>query len=243
LEASSSDTDPTGIESFFRGDTPGRASFADFSGIDWLFDGAWDGYSPAMAATESRYLALGMPLPAFRLPLVSGNGEWSTDGQSGKATLVIFLCAHCPYVVHVVPELARIARDYASGDLEIVGVTSNDTAAYPQDAPTPTHEFASRSGLEFPIVFDEDQSVARAFSAACTPDFYLFSAAGGLVYHGQMDDSRPMRGPDRPGRGTLNGADLRAALDAELGGLPPLNAQLPSIGCSIKWKPGNEPTP
>jgi peroxiredoxin len=196
-----------------------------------------------MAATESLPLDLGMLLPSFRLPLVSGEGEWGSDQCAGKVTLVIFLCAHCPYVLHVVPELARIARDYASRDVTLVGITSNDPVAYPQDAPLPTHAFATQNGLSFPIVFDAEQTVARAFSAACTPDFYLFSPDARLVYHGQIDDSRPMRGPDRPGRGTLNGAELRAALDAALAGDAPRSPQLPSIGCSIKWKPGNEPAP
>jgi peroxiredoxin len=194
-----------------------------------------------MAATESRMLELGMPLPEFRLPLVSGTGEWGTDTAAGKVTLVIFLCAHCPYVIHVVPELAKIGRDYANKPLQIVGITSNDPEAYPQDAPLPTHAFALQSDLRFPIVFDADQSVAHAFSAACTPDFYLFNADSKLVYHGQIDESRPMRGPDRPGRGSLTGAHLRAALDAALSGSEPVAPQYPSIGCSIKWKPGNEP--
>jgi peroxiredoxin len=194
-----------------------------------------------MAAISSHLLELGMPLPPFRLPLVCGGGDWGTDERLDKITLVIFLCAHCPYVLHVAPELARISAEYMQRGVQFVGVTSNDTQAYPQDAPAPTHQFAAASSLAFPIVFDEDQSVARAFCAACTPDFYLFNTEGHLVYHGQMDDSRPMRGPDRPGCGTPNGAALRSALDAALNGSPATAPQLPSIGCSIKWKPGNEP--
>jgi hypothetical protein len=134
-----------------------------------------------------------------------------------------------------------LGADYAGKPLAIVGITANDTAAYPQDAPEPTARFAKEAGLNFPIIFDEDQSVARAYSAACTPDFFLFDAAHRLFYRGQLDSSRPGRGPERPGQGTLNGADLRAALDAVLGGRPAPEAQRPSIGCSIKWKPGNEP--
>lgn len=194
-----------------------------------------------MAATQSLPLELGMLLPPFRLQLVSGAGLWGTDQRAGKITLVIFLCAHCPYVLHVVPELARISREYSEKGVQCVGITSNDPQAYPQDAPAPTHQFATAAGLSFPIVFDADQTVAHAFSAACTPDFYLFNTEGRLIYHGQMDDSRPMRGPDRPERGTPNGASLRAALEAALSGTAPTGPQLQSIGCSIKWKPGNEP--
>jgi hypothetical protein len=122
-----------------------------------------------------------------------------------------------------------------------VGITSNDVAAYPQDAPEPTARFAREAGLDFPILFDEDQSVARAYSAACTPDFFLFDAAHRLFYRGQIDSSRPGRGPERPGQGTLNGSDLRAAFDAVLEGRPAPEPQRPSIGCGIKWKPGNAP--
>jgi peroxiredoxin len=196
-----------------------------------------------MAATESTMLALGTTAPAFTLPDVStGQLRQLSELAGGKAVLVIFLCAHCPYVVHVAPELARLARDYAGRPLAIVGITANDTAAYPQDAPEPTARFAQEAGLDFPILFDEDQSVARAYSAACTPDFFLFDATHQLFYRGQLDSSRPRRGADRPGQGTLDGADLRAALDAVLGGMPAPEPQRPSIGCSIKWKPDNEPT-
>jgi peroxiredoxin len=196
-----------------------------------------------MAATESTMLALGTPAPAFSLPDVSsGRLRALSDLAEGRAVLVVFLCAHCPYVVHVAPELARLAKDYAGQAVSIVGITANDTAAYPQDAPEPTARFAREAGFDFPILFDEDQSVARAYSAACTPDFFLFDAAHRLFYRGQIDSSRPGRGPDRPAQGTLNGADLRAALDAVLEGRPAPENQRPSLGCGIKWKPGNEPT-
>ena len=188
-----------------------------------------------MAATESTMLALGTAAPAFSLPDVSTNQlRQLSELAGGKAVLVIFLCAHCPYVVHVAPELARLCKDYAGRPLAIVGITANDIAAYPQDAPEPTARFAQEAGLNFPILFDEDQSVARAYSAACTPDFFLFDAAHRLFYRGQIDSSRP-------GQGTLNGADLRAALDAVLEGRPAQETQRPSIGCGIKWKPGNTP--
>ena len=158
-----------------------------------------------------------------------------------RALVVVFLCAHCPYVVHLRPELARLHADYAAKGVAVVGITSNDIAQYPQDAPAPTAAMARDACITFPILYDETQSVALAYSAACTPDFFVFDAARRLAYRGQLDDSRPMRAADRPGRGTLNGADIRAALDAILAGRAPSPEQKPSIGCNIKWKPGNEP--
>lgn len=182
-------------------------------------------------------LALGTPAPDFSLPdVVSGRTISLADFAGEKALLVIFLCAHCPYVVHVRPELARLAADYSGKGLGIVGITSNDIAQYPEDAPEPTAAMAREAGLTFPILYDETQAVARAYSAACTPDFFLFDAARRLVYRGQLDGSRPGRGPGRPGGGVLNGADLRAAIDATLAGAAVSAEQRPSIGCSIKWK-------
>jgi peroxiredoxin len=197
-----------------------------------------------MAATESTMLALGTAAPDFCLPDVATNRKLSLqDFADHKVLLVVFLCAHCPYVVHVAPELARLAADYKDQSVGIVGITSNDIAQYPQDAPEPTGRFAQQAGLGFPILYDATQSVAHAYSAACTPDFFLFDNNRLLRYRGQIDASRPSRGPDRPGRGELNGADLRAALNAVLSGQPVFEPQYPSIGCSIKWKPGNEPAP
>lgn len=196
-----------------------------------------------MSAVASTMLPLGTPAPAFALPdVATGRTVQLSDFAGSQALLVVFLCAHCPYVVHVVPELARISRDYAGRALAIVGITANDITQYPDDAPEPTARFARDSGLAFPILFDESQAVAQAYTAACTPDFFLFGPDRTLVYRGQIDNSRPMRGPDRPGRGQLNGADLRAAIDAALEGRAASSEQLPSIGCNIKWKPGNEPT-
>jgi peroxiredoxin len=187
-------------------------------------------------------IELGTPLPIFLLPHVATQEMVSVRDFEGKqALLVIFLCAHCPYVQHVAPELARLAKDYAGRSLGIIGVTSNDITQYPQDAPGPTAEWAQKEGLSFPILYDEAQDVARVFSAACTPDFFLFGPDRRLVYRGQIDDSRPPRGADRLGRGELNGKDIRAAIDAVLSGHPVSAHQMPSIGCNIKWKPGHEP--
>lgn len=195
-----------------------------------------------MAATQSHMLALGTAAPAFALPDVStGEIRRLSDLAEGRALLVVFLCAHCPYVVHVAPELARLAGDYAGRPVSIVGITSNDVSAYPQDAPEPTARFAREAGFGFPILYDGDQSAALAYSAACTPDFFLFDAGHRLFYRGQLDSSRPSPKAERPERGGSDGADLRAALEAVLGGGPAPENQRPSIGCSIKWKPGNAP--
>ena len=193
-------------------------------------------------AVSSTMLPLGTRAPGFSLPSVADGQIVSlADFAERKALLVMFLCAHCPYVVHVQPELARLARDYADQGVALVAITANDVAQYPQDAPAPTAAAARAAGFKFPFLYDETQAVAKAYSAACTPDFFLFDGKRRLVYRGQLDSSRPGRGPDRPGSGALDGADLRAALDAVLAGREVNPEQKPSIGCNIKWKPGNEP--
>jgi len=185
-------------------------------------------------------LALGTPAPDFSLPDVASGRTTSLADFSGKdALLVIFLCAHCPYVVHVAPELARIGRDYAGKSLGIVGITANDTAEYPQDAPEPTAAFARAQGCDFPIFFDESQSVAKAYTAACTPAIVM----GGVTLQRTIllanDYFRATS--DEMLAADWMSADLRAAIDAVLARQPVSAAQAPSIGCNIKWKPGNEP--
>ncbi len=180
-------------------------------------------------------LPLGTAAPDFSLPAVASARSVSlADFSEKKALLVMFICAHCPYVVHVQPELVRLARDYGDRDVAIVAITSNDIENYPQDAPEPTAKMARAAGLTFPILFDETQAVARAYTAACTPDFFLFDAERKLVYRGQLDGSRP-------GKGVATGEHLRAAIEALLAGGEGSAEQRPSVGCNIKWKPGNEP--
>jgi len=189
-----------------------------------------------MASTPSTMLPLGTRVPAFSLPDVR-TGATVSDADFGDARglLVMFLCNHCPYVKHVADQLAALGRDYAESGLAVVGITSNDVAGYPDDSPEKTKLEAEQRGYTFPYLYDESQEVAKAYRAACTPDFYLFDAERKLVYRGQLDDSRP--GNDAP----VTGADLRAACDAVLAGEQPSENQKASIGCNIKWKPGNEP--
>jgi peroxiredoxin len=188
-----------------------------------------------MAATQSNMLELGTLLPAFRLR--DFNGKWfSTDDiKDAAAVVVAFICPHCPFVKHVRQEFARFAREYQEKGVAVIGINSNDLEAYPQDGPEGMAEEARSAGYTFPYLLDESQDVARAFQAACTPDFYLFDRTRRLVYRGQFDSSRP--GNDI----RVTGADLRAATDAVLAGEPVSENQRPSIGCNIKWKPGNEP--
>lgn len=187
-------------------------------------------------AVASLMVPLGTPAPPFALrDVVSGRG-YSLDSFADKAALlVMFLCRHCPYVQHIQDQIAKLGRDYADTPLGMVGISSNDPAHYPDDAPERLKDLAQRLGWRFPFCFDETQEVAKSYKAACTPDFYLFDGQRRLVYRGQLDDSRP--GNNKP----VTGHDLRAAIDAVLAGKPVDSRQMPSIGCSIKWKPGTAP--
>jgi len=186
-----------------------------------------------MPAVESEMLELGTRAPDFSLP--DPDGQEHRLGEGAKAYLVMFICNHCPFVKHVRGELARLGADYASRGVRIVAINSNDIDRYPDDGPEAMRREARAAGYSFPYLLDGDQSIARAYRAACTPDFYVFDADRRLVYRGQLDDSRPSNG--KP----VDGRDVRAALDAVLAGKPVGEQQVPSIGCSIKWKPGNEP--
>ena len=187
-------------------------------------------------AMESVMLPLGTPAPPFTLRDVVRDRTYSLDSFAGKtALLVMFICRHCPYVQHVEYEIAKIGRDYTDTGLGIIGISSNDPVQYPDDAPPRLKEMAERLGFAFPFCFDDTQDVAKVYRAACTPDFYLFDRERRLVYRGQLDDSRP--GNNKP----VTGRDLRAAVEAVLAGKPVDRNQKASIGCSIKWKPGNAP--
>jgi peroxiredoxin len=188
-----------------------------------------------MALTPSTMLPLGSKAPAFRLPDTEGKTVSLDDFRDAPALLVMFICNHCPYVKHVRDELARLAREYQAKGVAVVGISSNDAAAYPDDGPEAMAREKAAAGYTFPYLYDESQEVARAYQAACTPDLYLFDRDRKLVYRGQLDASRP--GNDVP----VTGRDLRAALDAVLAGRPVAEDQRPSMGCNIKWKPGNEP--
>ncbi|MBK8702729.1 MAG: thioredoxin family protein [Saprospiraceae bacterium] len=184
-----------------------------------------------MAYTESTMLPLGTQAPHFALPdTVSGNMVSLDDIISDKATVVMFLCNHCPYVVHVNPEISRLAREYQAIGVSFVGISSNDAVKYPDDGPDKMKETAVQAGYTFPYLYDEMQEVARAYDAACTPDFYVFDGNRRLVYRGRLDRSRPAN------QEPLDGRDLRAALDAVLEGGLVDEKQYPSGGCNIKWK-------
>ena len=189
-----------------------------------------------MAVTPSTMLELGTPAPDFKLPdVVTGKTISPSGSQSQKALLVIFLSQHCPYVKHVKAELARVGADYVPKGVGIVAICSNDVANYPDDSPEHLKAMSRELNLNYPVCYDESQEVAKAYRAACTPEFYLFDKERKLVYRGQLDDSRPKT--DIP----VTGKDLRGALDALLDGRPIPTDQKPGIGCNIKLKPGNEP--
>jgi peroxiredoxin len=187
-------------------------------------------------AVLSTMLALGTKAPDFELPdVVTGRTVSIRDFDGKRALLVMFICRHCPYVRHVREELARLGRDFADSDLAMVAISANDPTEYPEDAPESLAEEAREAGYAFPYLFDETQEVAKAYTAACTPDFFLFDADRALAYRGQLDDSRPSNGLP------VTGEDLRAAIDAVLTNGSVDQDQRASIGCSIKWRAGNEP--
>lgn len=183
-----------------------------------------------MALTESSMLPLGTPAPDFALPDTDGTIVRLSDFAGQPALLVVFMCNHCPFVKHLREGLAAFAREYTGKGLGMVGISANDVSSYPQDGPEEMAREKEEAGYVFPYLYDETQNIARAYAAACTPDFFLFDQQRRLVYRGQFDDSRP--GNDRP----VTGADLRAAVDAVLAGQPVTDNQKPSIGCNIKWK-------
>ena len=189
-----------------------------------------------MAATLSQMLELGTRAPEFSLPEVVSGQKISLDTfKQNDALLVMFICRHCPYVQHVQLELARIGRDYANKSVGIVAISSNDAEAYPDDSAASLAEMSKQLGFTFPLCYDESQETAKAYFAACTPEFYVFDKQRRLVYRGQLDESR--RGNSIP----VTGKDVREALKAVLGGKQVNPDQKPSIGCNIKWKRGNEP--
>jgi peroxiredoxin len=188
-----------------------------------------------MVLTPSTMLPLGTQAPDFSLLNVDGRTVSLKDFRGAPALLVIFMCNHCPYVKHVAEGLAKLARDYQAKNVAVVGINSNYVGTHPADSPEQMVREVEERGYTFPYLYDESQEVAKAYRAACTPDFYLFDKNQKLVYRGQMDDSRP--GSDKP----VTGADLRAALDAVVAGRDVSPNQRSSIGCNIKWKPGNEP--
>ena len=188
-----------------------------------------------MVRTPSTMLPLGTAAPDFSLPNIDGRPVSLADVAGERGTVVMFICNHCPFVKHVADQLAVLGRDYLPRGIGFVAISANDVATHPADSPEQMVHEAEERGYPFPYLYDETQEVAKAYHAACTPDFYLFDARRSLVYRGQLDPSRP--GGDTP----VTGRDLRDAIDALLGGLPPIAEQIPSLGCNIKWKAGNEP--
>ncbi len=188
-----------------------------------------------MALTKSTMLKLGSTAPNFSLPDPSGEMHSLSDCTDAPAMLVMFICNHCPYVKHIKKSIAEFTKKYQKRGVAIVAINSNDFSAYSDDNPDKMQDDIKAFGYTFPYLIDETQDIAKAYRAACTPDFFLFDADRKLVYRGQFDDSRP--GNDVP----IKGADLEAAIEANLKGLPIEADQKPSIGCNIKWKPDNEP--
>jgi len=189
-----------------------------------------------MAETLSTMLPLGTPLPSFSLTdVVTGRRFTEKDAMGKKGALVTFICNHCPFVKHIMPEMERVAAEYTAKGFGVTAISANDEKAYPQDGPGPMKELATERKWAFPYLYDEAQTTAAAFHAACTPDFFVFDASARLAYRGRLDESRP--GSAAP----LTGRELRAALDALLAGRAPSANQLPSVGCNIKWREGMAP--
>jgi len=189
-----------------------------------------------MSLTPSTMMELGTRAPDFALPDVrTGKTVSRIDFENSHGLLVIFMCAHCPFVTHIETELARIGKDYENQGLAIVGICANDAENYPDDSPEKLAAQADAIGFNFPYLHDPSQDVAKAYRAACTPDLFLFDKNQTLAYRGQLDDSRP--GNDKP----VTGKNLRAAIDSVLAGQPVMENQQPATGCNIKWKPGSAP--
>lgn len=188
-----------------------------------------------MAATSSTMLPLGTSAPNFSLPDTTGKIVSLKDSKDAKGLLVMFICNHCPFVQHVRSELAKLGKEYQAKGVAVVGIMSNDVDTHPDDRPEKMTEEVRKAGYTFPYLYDATQEAAKAYRAACTPDFFLFAKNRKLVYRGQLDDSRAGNGIP------VTGAHLRAALDALLAGRPIPERQRPSLGCNIKWKPGNAP--
>ena len=188
-----------------------------------------------MPETPSTMLDLGTPLPSFSLPDFNGRVVSDADFKGSQALLVAFICKHCPFVRHIRSEFARFAKEYEARGLKVVAIMSNSIEEFPEDGPEGMKQETEEAGYVFPYLFDKDQNVAKLFKAACTPDLFLFDSNRRLAYRGQFDGSRPKNNV------AVNGADLRAAADAVLAGTAPSETQRPSMGCNIKWYPGNEP--
>lgn len=189
-----------------------------------------------MVLTPSTMLPLGTPAPDFSLPDVGTEQPVTLAQVMGeKGLLVMFICYHCPFVKHIQGELSKLGRDYQHSGLALVAISANDAEKYPDDAPVSLKKMVDDWGLTFPVLYDETQTIAKAYRAACTPDFFLFDGQGKLAYRGQLDDSRPSNGLP------VTGQDLRSAMDLVIAGQPVPTEQKPSIGCNIKWKAGNEP--
>jgi peroxiredoxin len=188
-----------------------------------------------MVRTPSTMLPLGTQAPDFSLPNVDGAAVSLADFASSDALVVAFFCNHCPFVKHIAPKFAELGKAYQEKGAAVVAISSNDVENYPDDSPELMKQEVADRGYTFPYLYDESQGVAKAYRAACTPDFFVFDKDRKLVYRGQLDSSRPDSGIP------VTGDDLTAAVDAALAGQPPLEEQHPSIGCNIKWKAGNEP--